>query len=164
MPYTQYVDSNLVANVTGNGERTEPLQPAFLAYLGSNDTNVTGNNTLYTLGTNVALTEVYDQNGDFNTNGTFTAPVTGRYFLYFNCRLDDATSTANDWSIYIVTSNRTYQSRNNFSGNGFTFNLSAVADMDASDTAVFKVQCAGVGADSMGIISSLTYVCGYLVC
>ncbi|MDC7243658.1 MAG: hypothetical protein PQJ44_06955 [Sphaerochaetaceae bacterium] len=42
------------------GERTMALQPAFLAYLGTTDSNVTGDATVFTLGSGNALTEVFD--------------------------------------------------------------------------------------------------------
>lgn len=58
-------------------------QPAFFAYLGTTVTNATGDGTAFVLGTTTALTKVTDQGGDLNTNGTFTAPVTGLY--RFSC-------------------------------------------------------------------------------
>lgn len=169
MPETKYVDSNLVASTTTNGEKTMPLQPAFLAYLASNDNNRTGDGTSYTLGTNTAFTEVYDQNGDFNTNGTFTAPVTGKYLLIFQVMLDQsAGGTTLDTSI--VTSNRTYRNSGDPSVNPSSFchgKIMTIADMDASDTATFTVSLTGIGAATADILGSgtlFTYVSGALLC
>ena len=155
-------------SMTTAGECTMPLQPAFLAYLGTIDTNATGNGTTYTLGSSgTALTEVYDQNSDFNTNGTFTAPVTGRYYLQFAVRTNASTS-ATSIDLQIVTSNRTYRLNENTSSLGsHARNLSVIADMDASHTATFTISLNGIGADTAGIVGSATldtYVSGYLVC
>jgi len=68
------------ANYTNLGKWKASGQPAFSAYQAATVTNVTGAGTTYQLGT-TALTEVFDQDGNFNTNGTFTAPVTGKYQL-----------------------------------------------------------------------------------
>lgn len=77
-----------LASATGNvmisqdtGEINYPLQSCFVANQPTDQTNATGNNALYTLGSGVALTIQVDQNSDMNTNGTFTAPVTGNYLM-----------------------------------------------------------------------------------
>lgn len=67
--------------MTTAGERTMPLQPAFLYVLQSNDLNATGDSTGYILGSGNALTQIFDQNSDCTTAGIFTAPVTGIYSL-----------------------------------------------------------------------------------
>ena len=66
--------------ISANGEVTMTAQPAFSAHLAANDNNVTGDGSIWatTAGTN-NWTELYDQNSDFDGDGTFTAPVTGRY-------------------------------------------------------------------------------------
>ena len=64
---------------TAAGERTMPLQPAFVAYNDAIILNITGNGTPYTV---LYDTEVVDQNGDYDdTTGVFTAPITGFYLL-----------------------------------------------------------------------------------
>lgn len=158
--------------MTANGERTMPLQPACLAYLSSDDTNVTGAGTLAQLGSGTALTEVFDQNADFNTNGTFTAPVTGRYLLIASLRMEQLAAGMISGQMQLVTSNRTYFSNirdalavaNSSSQTGFA--ISAIADMDASDTATANILVAGGGGDTADIsggASPLSYFCGYLV-
>lgn len=154
--------------ISDAGEMTNPSQPAFLAYLASQVDNKTGNATSYTLGTD-ALTEVFDQNSDFNTNGTFTAPVTGRYFLVSNILYVDA-ATATSASIVITTSNRAYNADDgadtNVSGNG-TIQITIFADMDAADTATTAIAVSGVGADTVDIFGNAalyTFYAGNLVC
>lgn len=165
---------NTLWKITSAGERTIPLQPAFLAYLASDDLNVTGNGTEYTIGTNTALTEVFDQNGDFNTNGTFTAPVSGRYFFVGVARLYNLTAAATYGIIKIVTSNRTYNNVGECniggvrsSNNATSLLVTAFADMDAADTATLRVIVSGEGADSTdldGDANPRTYFAGHLVC
>ena len=54
-------------------------------------------------------TEPFDQNADFDTsNYTFTAPVTGKYFLHTTVYLQQIPSGASFLSLRITTSNRTY--------------------------------------------------------
>lgn len=153
------------------GEITKPLQSAFMAYLGTTDSNVTGDGTNFTVGTGNALTEVFDLNSDFNTNGTFTAPITGRYVLGL-CITVSGMDSANALSATIVTSNRTYY-MTHFSGfairdsvNNYLSSTGYVlADMDASDTALFKIQVSGDSgkvSDVIGGASPITYVYGFL--
>jgi hypothetical protein len=140
--------------------------PAFLAILESNDNNVTGDGALYTMGTNVALTKIYDQTSSFNTNGTFTAPVTGKYFLHTQLIIGSCT-TAFTFSTYIVTSSRTYQTqfeRTASSHNGFG-NNSIVALMTAGDTAIVQVSSGGESGNTNGLDGSGSCLfTGYLVC
>ncbi len=143
---------------TTANEVTMPSQPAFLAYLalGDDDLNVTGNGTLYQLGSGNALTERFDSNGDFNTNGTFTAPVTGRYYLTASVLfLQAGAGTTAD--ARITTSNRTYRYVDGCSTNVATngsIAMVTVADMDAADTATYSALVNGVGADTVDIDGS----------
>ena len=166
------VNTYIVATATN--EVTMPLQPAFGAYLGSDDTNVTGNGTVYTLGTNVALTEVFDQNADFNVNGTLTSPVTGRYFI--ECTMDLTTPAGNEiGGVHrIVTSNASYKismnpdTYTNGSGGSYGLCIHHTVDMDAADTATFTVEHLGNVADTSDIRAPTakgrgTVVSGFLV-
>jgi len=153
------------------GERTMPLQPAFSAHLASNDNNRTGANA-YIVGTNVALTEIFDQNGDFNTNGTFTAPISGRFFFYGSVKVGGITAGMVSSIVYIITSNRTYFANFNNpgalkdSGNICSFEIKVVADMDAADTAQLQILLTGATdiADILGQATDpITWFCGYLV-
>lgn len=144
-------------------------QPAFMAYLNTTVANATGDGTAYTV---IFDTEVYDQGGDFNLGtSTFTAPVTGKYFLQFSCFLTGGT-TITSANAKIVTSNRTYNNKM-INGTGAVVDCSktvtVIADMDAADTATFTVTASDGGGkidDVSGLTSGelRTYCSGYLVC
>lgn len=154
--------SNMV--IANAGEISLPLQPAFLA-TSAGATDVTGNNTDYTV---VFGNEIFDQNADFDGISTFTAPVTGRY--QFNAKVDlNQTTNATSYALTIVTSNRTYRLREagvtaGTIGNPVIRSLSCLADMDAADTAVVKIQMTGVGADTADVQSTDTMFSGFLEC
>jgi len=161
--------TNNVMRINGGGEINMPQQPAFLAYLGATINDVTGDGTSFQLGTTTALTEVFDQGGDFVTSGTFTAPITGRYFLTTCILLQDMT-TAMESTLNINTSNRTYTFGNyaaGSSGNGnYPLNMNTLADMDAADTSTVTFSAA-LGAKVVNIFgdtSLRTYFAGNLEC
>ncbi len=148
---------------------TNTAQPAFLAYA-ADASNVTGSGfTLYQYGTS-AMTEIFDQGSNFNTNGTFTAPVTGLYSLNATGYLQGCTVNTG-CALRVITSNRSYDSG---TLRGATNNDSAtlfatLADMDAADTATCSI--AGLGEasntdDLLGISGGIlkSYFSGNLVC
>lgn len=165
-----------VMSALDTGEITYPLQPAFFAILPSQVSNVTGNGTVYTLGTGTALTEIYDRNSDFNTNGTFTAPVTGIYTLYCSITFVSPSGGGTEYTVSLVTSNRTYillqsptRSRvtNFFGPNGYlSYCGSVIADMDAGDTATITVMAANgtLTSSVLGAASPYTWFGGNLTC
>ena len=128
-----------------NGHVTKPLQSFFQA-------NASYTNIPLTTAQTISLSERVDTNGDLASN-TFTAPVTGRYYLGYHFYLTslDADHTALD--VKIVTSNKTYavtykpsafmDSDGNFGVTG-----SQICDMDASDTATFVIYIAGGAAQT----------------
>jgi len=121
-----------------NGHITKPLQPAFFAHAASAQSDIAINSNVDV----VFGTERFDQNGDFASN-TFTAPVTGKYQLNVNVRLNQVDTAPGYYIIYLVTSNKNYFSifdPGQFAADFdfWSISLSVVADMDASDTA--KVQ------------------------
>jgi len=125
------------------GHVTMPLQSAFNA-TSATQSNVTGDETQYQM---TFGTETIDRNGDFNTNGTFTAPVTGLYLLSANVGGSGFSSHTRMLN-FIVTSNRTYIATsenlaNTNINNSFGFNVSCLADMDANDTAFVQIRIDG---------------------
>lgn len=135
--------TNNVMSVATSGEINYPLQPSFYAYQPSQASNVTGDGTTYTLGSTVDLTEVFDQNGDFDPRtGILTAPVTGKYQLNGRASIVGGTAITS-YSNSIVTSNRSHGLRVDFGAaavlQNFDLSNSSLCDMDAADTATFVV-------------------------
>lgn len=146
---------------------TAPLQPSFLAVLASNVTNATGAGAVYQLGSTVSLTEIFDQSNSFNVNGTFTAPITGKYMLCGSSLITNCVLTS-VLTVSIITSNRTYTvktGRTSVSQDiGMPF--SVVADMEENDTAKISLTVTGELGNTATISGSnnSTFFCGYLVC
>jgi hypothetical protein len=159
--------------IDDNGHVTMPSQPAFQAQPTSDQNNVTGDATTFSA-VNIAFTEIFDQNDDFNhddgTNrGKFTAPVTGRYLLGISCFFSGVTSASTSGVVAIATSNRTYN-RNlnpfnvaNVGVNG-NYNFCILADMDANDTANFSLYVNGNGSKVVDLAASQTTFYGHLAC
>jgi hypothetical protein len=151
---------------TAAGEFRMPLQPCFLAYNSASDADQTGDATIYTV---VCDTEVIDANADYDTGtGVFTAPVGGKYLLQFQVILSQLGGAHATHTLLIVTSNRTYTFEDNFGTNPFaqrSLTCSVIADMDAADTATFKIQISGSTktVDIFGGAAPFTYVSGMLV-
>jgi hypothetical protein len=163
------------------GERTMPLQPAFLAVLGSDDLNQTGDGTVFILGdtdVGTALTEIYDQNGDLtagsSSGAVFTAPVTGRYHFEILVQITDIAAAHTTSQLRLITSNRTYDFANlspgaaKSNGNTYTLHGSTYADMDAADTATVTIAVFG-GAKQIDITGTaggveFTTFSGCLIC
>ena len=157
--------------VTDQGEVTKPLQPAFLAIMTSNKNNVTGANAVYIGDWD---SEIFDQGGDFDGTSTFTAPITGRY-LFQGCFTVGGLNIGNNSQVInLRTSDRRYTLTNlrpeNLMtvNNELTFEGSILADMDASDTAIFEVQVSGgsqiVDVLSNGASDPLSWFSGSLQC
>lgn len=124
-----------------DGSVNQPLQPSFLATDGTGATDVTGDGTNYT---ELWPTEVYDQGADFASN-TFTAPVTGKYSLSANVRINGILVTHTVRLISITTSNREYDYifSELIAETTHSLGVAAIADMDANDTATVIIQVAG---------------------
>ena len=144
-----------------NGIITKPLQPAFLARPASAQNNIA-------VGTEVNIvfgTEIFDQNADFASN-TFTAPVTGKYFLSTQLYTSNIDSAAAYYETMIKTSNRVHYSTidPDFGQDNayFSFTLAVFTDMDAGDTAIVQV-VQGTGT-AQSDIAATSHFSGYLVC
>ncbi len=85
-------------------EVTMPLQPAVLACVANDVSNVTGDGTAYTV---ICDYEHYDQNADYNTGtGIFTSPLTGIYLMFQQLGLN--VFSGNNGYLKLITSNRNY--------------------------------------------------------
>jgi len=142
-----------------NGIITKPLQPAFLVRPAQQNNVAT--DQVITFGT-----EIFDQNGDFSSN-TFTAPVTGKYYLTVSLRADSIDNGASYSRVFMITSNRDYYSIFDVDGSStdpsnWTFTVTVLADMDANDTASIQWSQSG-GSDQADIMAD-SYFSGFLVC
>ena len=162
-PMAFYTNDVLRQTIDANGHITQPYQPAFMVHPASTQSNIAVNGFT----TIVFGTERFDNNSDFASN-TFTAPVTGKYQLQANFRLDAVDETNNNIQLHIVTSNKSYYSI--ISPNGFDadpafwwLGTTVLADMDASDTAYVRMYISQDGTAQMDI-SADAYFSGYLVC
>ena len=148
-----------------NGIITKPLQPAFLARPASDQDNpdVNSGNAIDI----VFGTEIFDQNGDFASN-TFTAPVTGKYYLSTSLRLQNTDMDNAFYAVEIVTSNRSYQNLLTLTGfdedmSFLTLNVDSLADMDAGDTAkvILNANASGNDTVDVDVVSNFS---GALIC
>ena len=153
--------------IDSTGAMTKPLQPAFFAYNSTQRTSVTGNGVQYTI---LCDTEMYDQGSDYNpANGTFTAPVSGRYFIQGCVSTDGQTTTNTDADFLIATSNKSisyYYSPGYDEGRAVTgqcsAQISAIMDMDANDTANIKVRIYQ-GSQNLNVQATNTFFSAALI-
>ena len=151
-------------SISANNEITMSSQPAFQVVPDARQSDIQHNATIE------FATEIFDQNSDFNNStDTFTAPVTGRYQLNCNIRVDNLNITGAWNRIELVTSNRTYiivilDTAKAFSESPgeWAMNGMVLADMDSSDTAYLRWSQSGGG--STADIEQESYFSGYLVC
>lgn len=159
-----------IMSALSTGEITYPLQPAFLATLDGDLTNVTGDDTQYTV---VFDNEIFDQNADFNGTTTFTAPRTGRYKFNAAILLSGLTGSNTNGFIKIVTTARSYTFYTGVgainTGGLASLEVAAFANMTAADTASVIVDANGTAkvVDITGNTSAgyaANYFSGSLVC
>ena len=154
--------SNMV--ISDAGIITKTLQPAFLAVPTSQQNNFSKDTAV----TVVFGTEIFDLNSDFASN-VFTAPVTGKYQFNLSLQILNWDVAATYYQARILTSNREYnnlwdarQHASTDFAQPITLTISALADMDANDTAsAVVIQLDGTDAQSdIGVNSRFS---GYLV-
>lgn len=162
------VGGTLVSSMDFTGVQTLPLQPAFLAYLGTADANVTGDGTVYSLGQGNALTEAYDQGSNFTTAGVFTAPFDGAYHFDMTITLTGLVVQTSA-RIQMVIAGSTYlgpllNPTPSIVSGELTISFGVTAKMLATNTATFQVVSSGstltVGISGTGISSCVS---GYKV-
>jgi hypothetical protein len=153
--------------INGVGIVTMPYQPAFSVNKGG-----TAQEDI-AVGADVTITfdtERFDNNADFDLGAnSFTAPVTGKYMLSLNIRLDNVDSAADYYIPMIITSNAIYRFifDPDFGQDAAYWNVafSVLADMDASDTAyVAYNQGGGTAQTDVSGDDDYTFFTGYLAC
>ena len=164
---------DLTANYAFTGIHTHSTgQPAFFGTLTSTASNATGNAVTVNLSGGYAHTEVYDTSSGFNAStGLFTAPTTGKYILWMKVRLqeDGGTGiTGTSGVLYITTSNRDYQrlfNPHNMANVGVNgdYQMMVIADMDANDTAQYKVFGNAAGSNKLDVAGTHTMFGGWLL-
>lgn len=143
-----------------NGVILKPLQPSFLVQKSGTQSNI-AINTIVTI---TYDTERFDVGANFASN-TFTAPVTGKYYLSGSFYIVQFDEGADFVQIYMKTSNRDYI--NLFGSAGFdadvphSVHINVVADMDASDTAYLGLYQSGGTAQAD--VGTQSWFSGYLL-
>lgn len=159
--------------ISSGGVLTNTTQPAFLYYLASSTSGVTGDGTIVQLGT-ATLTQSYDNGSNCTTGGLFTAPVTGVYMFSANAQLSGTEASTTDSYILITAGGVNYYgNRWNYSNAILTstvcaYHISIPVKLTATQTCVVKVAVGG-GATKGVLISGSstdisTYFSGYLIC
>ena len=150
--------------IDADGHITKPTQPAFQAQPSGVQSNIGDSDTIE------FATEIFDQNSDYNNSTfTFTAPVTGKYLISGNVRIDNLDITGSPYhSLVIVTSNRAYynlvgSSHWDADAQYFFFSITVLADMDANDTVYLRYQENSSAADQADVSTS-SYFSGHLAC
>ena len=126
-----------------SGGVPDATRPCFSVAPTDPTSNITGDGSTYTV---VWAIENFDQGNNFASN-TFTAPSTGKYLLTFFFTLRGWDGNEDYILVTISTSNRTYSKSLShtdlISNSKFGYDLTVIADMDASDTATTTIYCAG---------------------
>ena len=156
-----YTNATQHMSIDSTGAVSKPNQPAFLVQPSSDQTNIANTDTI------VFDSEIFDQNGDFASN-TFTAPVTGKYQLSFNVRVDNMDEDATYFRLKLVASNRTIQPAI-YDIRGLSldpvywfFSQSVLIDMDANDTAYLEFN--QYGGSTQADVRLHSFFSGYLAC
>ena len=150
--------------IYATGAVTKVLQPAFYIETSATQTNFGLSSThILAFGT-----ERFDQNSDVASN-TFTAPVSGRYFLHTTLRLESIDTAASYYLWGISTSNHNYLGiiDPNFSSDlsYISVQQTVLADMDAGDTShIILQQVGGTQQTDLQGAGGYSYFCGNLVC
>ena len=147
--------------VNSNGAVTKALQPAFSVVKTSEQTLTSGGEEEMDW-----QTEEFDVGSNFASN-TFTAPVSGKYFLHVMVRIDVVDKDASYYRTGIITSNKSkYEIMEpDFASDPsyFTMSVASVFDMDAGDTAVARVRQNSGSASHIEDAENYTNFCGYLL-
>lgn len=146
MPNNNSVDTNIT--VSSQGYINYPLQPCFFAYLGTSDTNATGDNTVFQVGSGNAMTLTLNRSSSMNTNGTFTAPITGVYVFNFCLALSNLAVGHTLAQVNLIAAGTTYRLNYNpvamqSSGGIIGISRSVIIPLSATNTVTLNVNVDG---------------------
>lgn len=124
------------------------IKPGFLVYPSAPITNVTGDGTVYTC---VFNTVVFDQDSNFSSSTTFTAPVAGKYLFCIEIGAENLGAGHTVGEIDLVTTARSYRinranyanTRDGGGGNACAFGGAVIANMALNDTATVTLTVTG---------------------
>jgi hypothetical protein len=122
--------------IHSTGAVTKPLNPYVSVLNSANDTDVTGDGTLFTIDFDTEIADI----GDNFASDTFTAPVTGKYSVKYSITTNQLT-TSHEVDIYLVTTLRSYRQYVNAAGAAYwqVFSGAVDVDMDADDTLTITI-------------------------
>jgi len=153
--------------MSSSGERTMPLQPAFLVGMSATGTNVTGDGTAYVIPFG---SEMFDVGNNFSGT-TFTAPVTGKYMFVGLVTLDGLAAAHTLGVLEVVATGDTVTIGRidvwavSTPGADYTFSGSTVLSLTAADTVNLTVTVFN-GTKTVEVWaagSNLTRFAGYLI-
>ena len=143
----------ILADQTGHVRM--PHQPSANSRPAAQITNVTGDQTTYYsyMGNGASGSTTYTDSFDVNadmSNGTFTAPVTGKYLVCINVEFSGVDTNHSSGVFYIITSNRNYQRLfrpDDMSNVGVNCGLpmAQICDADAGDVIRWALYIGGSG-------------------
>ena len=153
--------------ISSAGEVTQPLQPSFRV-LSADMTNILRNQYV-----NIQFnSELFDIGSNFDTSTyTFTAPVTGKYFLGTQILFQSVPAAGTYLGVRVETSNHGYWSYlhsltpMDADATYYHVTTAGVYDMDASDTAYVRLYLndAATGSNVLDINSGATLFTGMLI-
>lgn len=154
--------SGVPSITTASGNWLNTSRSCFLAKTTSNQVNVTGDGTVYTVNFE---TVSFDQGSNYNNaTGTFTAPVTGKYM--FSCGVSAFSTTATG-TVALNISVNSVDFPLVFTlllGGSICYSGTIICNMTAAQTATVNIATSG-GAKTVGVTgSSLSYFSGMLLC
>lgn len=152
--------------ISSLGVYTNTTQPSFLAYNSGNENHVTGDNTLYT----ITFDSTQFNRGSVFAANTFTAPVTGIYYIGGIVVMTGISPAhisggivINSTPIIAVPATSNYANAVNGAGD-LTINVGMILALSATNTVNLQLQVGG-GAKVVNVIGTInkTIFYGYLL-
>jgi hypothetical protein len=160
---TNTLGSGNLFRIGQDGAVNLPLTPFAMAKITATQSNITGDNTTYNI-TGAIFTELFDQGSNFS-NGTFTAPRTGKYRCNLNIVLESIGAAHVFMEVDLVTTGGTYVMSqcnpaairtNPGTVNTVSVPASIVVTMTAGDTAYFNIVING-STKTVGLAGGALY-------